>query len=214
PDGSLTPLAGIRVAVYPYSPEVEADLRRIRDGARDSGRDYEAAVGRVQDRLRAYAAQVGAAVGQPIVEPAPPPSSPGAPAGTRKAGSQGAVPGASGATRPDAPAGPDADAPASQAGGLIRRVSTDPDGLFVFEDLPAGDWLLVAVGVTPYAAPRSGHGVPAPRHPGRGRDAFLPRASTPAKDAEVWVARVRVTAGERTRLFLTDRSRFMAGPVR
>jgi hypothetical protein len=97
--------------------------------------------------------------------------------------------------------------------GVVRRRTTDPAGLFVFEDLPAGEWLVVAVHVTPYtAARREGR---APRTPKAGRDStFLPQPARPAKDAEVWVVRVRVGPGERARVALTDRGRFMAGPVR
>jgi len=98
-------------------------------------------------------------------------------------------------------------------GEPVRRRVTDPAGLFVFDTLPSGDWLLVAVRVTEFtAAP----GRIEPRRESRsGPDStFLPRPRTALKNAEVWLTRVRVEAGERARLFLTDRGRFMAGPVR
>ncbi len=171
PEGPWTPLAGVTVTLFPYAPSVAADLERIRDGARASGAEHDAAVGRLQDRLRAYEAQVTAVAGRP-------------------------------APSPDA--------------ALVRRVTTDPTGIFVVDDLPSGEWLLVAVQTAPYASGRTPKSAPPSggrRSGGRG-DTFLPRPSTPAKEAEVWVTRVRVTPGERTRILLTDRARFMVGPVR
>jgi hypothetical protein len=106
----------------------------------------------------------------------------------------------------------------SGAGGwghaeLVRRRVTDAAGLFVFDVVPSGDWLLVAVRVTEYTAT-----APAKADPRRGTragpDTFLNKPRPAAKNAEVWVARVRVETGERARLLLTDRGRFMAGPVR
>lgn len=103
------------------------------------------------------------------------------------------------------------DAPAT--GGLVRRRTTDPAGLFVFENLPAGEWLVVALRVSEYT-PRAQR-EPTRRAPTPGRDAaFLSRPVTPAKLVEVWLARVRVEPAGQTRLWLTDRGRFMAGPVR
>jgi hypothetical protein len=99
---------------------------------------------------------------------------------------------------------------------LVRRATTDPAGLFVFDDLPSGEWLVVAVQTSPYS-PRQASRPPAAtggRRSSRSPDTFLPQVSTPAKEAEVWVSRVRVTSGERTRVLLTDRARFMVGPVR
>jgi hypothetical protein len=99
--------------------------------------------------------------------------------------------------------------------GLIRRATTDPAGLFVFDDLPAGDWLLVAVYTSPYTPKTAKPAQPKGpgRHSGRHGDAFLPTPAQPVKEAEVWVTRVRIAPGERTRLWLTDRAHFMVGPV-
>jgi hypothetical protein len=99
---------------------------------------------------------------------------------------------------------------------LVRRVTTDPAGLFVFDDVPSGEWLVVAVQTAPYAPGRASRPPEAigSRRSSRNPDTFLPRPGTPAKEAEVWVSRVRVTAGERARILLTDRARFMVGPVR
>ena len=54
------------------------------------------------------------------------------------------------------------------------------------------------------------------RRPGSpvGHENFLPRAGAPAKEAELWVTRVRVVAGERVGLNLTDRARWLVGPLR
>jgi hypothetical protein len=92
------------------------------------------------------------------------------------------------------------------------RQKTDPAGLFAFEGVPSGDWLVVAIRVSPYAAERL-RSEPKPRQTGRGLR-FLPRVVTPAKEAELWVTRVRVVSAERVGLELTDRARWLAGPLR
>lgn len=167
PDGPWTPLAGVEVRLYPYVPGLAADLDRIRERARGSGTDYDAAVTRLLERLRGYEAQIAAL----------------------------------------SPAG----GSAASDGGPVRKRTTDASGIFVFEDLPSGDWLLVAIHLSPYTQPKER----APKPLGKGRDgSFLTRPPAPVKEAEVWVSRVRVGAGERSRLLLTDRSRFMVGPVR
>ncbi len=97
-------------------------------------------------------------------------------------------------------------------GGVVRRRLTDPAGLFVFDDLPSGEWLLLALRLTEYTGPRARRD---PRRSGSpGGETFLSRSQTPAKEAEVWLARVRVGPGERVRVWLTDRGRFMVGPLR
>jgi hypothetical protein len=97
---------------------------------------------------------------------------------------------------------------------LVRQQVTNAAGLFVFDGVPAGEWLVVALRLSEFTTP--------PRTPKEsrrsnptGRDAtFLPRPQAPAKEAEVWVERIRVPAEERVRLWLTERSRFMVGPLR
>jgi hypothetical protein len=170
PDGPWTPLSGVEVTLYPYAAELAADLDQIRRRARDSGAAYDAALGQVQDRLKAYAARLDASTGDAPGQPGP--------------------------------------------GGLVRRLVTDPAGLFVFDNLPPGDWLVVALRVSEYTSPRAQRESPR-RPPAPGREpAFVPRPAKPAKQAEVWVARVRVEPEERVRLWLTDRSRYMVGPIR
>jgi hypothetical protein len=98
---------------------------------------------------------------------------------------------------------------------LVRRATTDPAGLFVFDDVPSGEWFVVAVQTAPYSPGKAPKPPPTTsRLSSRNPDTFLPRPNTPAKEAEVWVSRVRVAAGERARILLTDRARFMVGPVR
>ena len=97
----------------------------------------------------------------------------------------------------------------------VRRQTTDTAGLFAFEDLPVGDWLLVAIRVAPYGNARL-RAAPSPRSTGRrgGVDAFVPRAQVPAKEAEIWLRELRLRVGERQALALTDRARWFDGPIR
>lgn len=96
------------------------------------------------------------------------------------------------------------------AGGLPQRV-TDGRGLFVFDAVPAGAWLLVAVQRTPYGPPAEG--MAQRRRPADPR--FVPRAGARAvQEADIWIVRVQVRPGERTRVLLTDRGRWLTGPLR
>jgi len=183
PEGPTTPLAGVEVVAYPYIPSLAADLARIRESARGSGTEYESAVARLQERLKAFEVQVT----------------------TLGSRTTPAVQG-------------EAARPASDPDrALVRRRTTDTSGIFVVENLPSGEWLLVVVHVTPYSQPRE---TPRPRGPFKKKGVgdlgggFLSRPTTPAKEAEVWVTRVRVAPGERARTLFTDRSRFMVGPLR
>lgn len=89
---------------------------------------------------------------------------------------------------------------------------TDPAGIFVFPDLPAGEWLLVAVRVTPYGSATAR--LDARRRVQPREPRFLPRSTDPPREAEVWATRIRVGPGERVAVFLTDRARWLVGPVR
>jgi hypothetical protein len=235
PDGPWTPLAGVAITVYPYTAQLAADLERIRDGARASGRDYDAAIARFQERLGAHASQVGAITGIPV----PAPASSGAPSPTPSPSANPATP-ATPATPPPtpgilaelagrlglaekpgaAPARSEATATGSGDGasssteGLVRRATTDATGVFLFKFLPAGDWLVVAIQTSSYSAPRRQPSSSTRASPGKNRDGFLESARPQAKEAEVWVIRTRVMPDEPARLLLTDRSRFMVGPVR
>ena len=77
--------------------------------------------------------------------------------------------------------------------------------------MPSGDWIVVVFRVSPYGTEKSVE--PKLKQPSRAQR-FLPRATGPAKEAEFWITRIRVIAGERLGLELTDRARWMAGPVR
>ena len=92
------------------------------------------------------------------------------------------------------------------------RQRTDSAGLFAFDAVPSGDWLVVAIRVAAYGAEKL-RSEPKPRQSGRGMQ-FLPGTSTPAREAEIWLARVRVVAADRLGLVLTDRARWLAGPLR
>lgn len=162
PDGPWTPLAGVEVVVYPYLPEVLADLEQVRQSARESGRQFETAPARVQGVLRGYKKRL------------------------EGGGPEGA--------------------------GLVRRQVTDPMGVFVFEDLPSGEWLLVATRVTPYAATAGRES--RKRVAGRESRFLGPSGRVPAQEAEMWVVRVPLGPGERRRLLLSDRARWLTGPLR
>lgn len=185
PDGPWTPLAGVEVTVYPHVPGVVTELERIRDSARDSVRLHDTAARRLKDALAVYQARV---TGEPAST-----GTPARPAAGGASGGAGAEPG---------------------EGGLVRRRLTDPTGVFAFANLPSGEWVLVAVRVAPYqtrAGPASGA-----RQDGSRRGEFLGRqdAGPAAQAMEMWVARVRVAAGQRVQLELSDRARWFTGPLR
>ena len=159
PDGPWTPLAGVTVTVYPYTAGLAADLERIRDGARASGRDYDVAIGRLQERLTAHATQVAALTGIPGAPRAPHPgpfrapplpgrsglppgpASPPAPK-TSTPGILSELAGRFGLTEKGAPSRRrdrrrgEGAATAPAAEGLIRRATTDATGLFLFRRPP------------------------------------------------------------------------------
>ena len=209
PLGAWTPIRGVEVTVYPATPALVAELERLRQSARDSGAQYESAVARVRGALAVHQARLdgkspetwgsdGAIPAEPPVPPAVRPAPPKTAALPQRTLPQrpGAIPSPSELT--DVPAHP-------------WRQSTDPAGLFAFDSLPSGDWLVVAIRVSAYAGQKLRA---APRQqPGSGRG-FLPRATGSARETEIWVARVRLGAAERVGIELTDRARWLAGPVR
>ncbi len=207
PAGAGTPLDGVEVTLYPATPAIAAELERIRQSARTSGAQYESAVSRVQAALAVHQARVD---GQ-SPRPAPAtedsvPVEPPIPAPTPAASSP--LPGAR-TERPGDTASASAGAPSPPH---PWRQRTDPAGLFAFDPLPSGDWLVVATRVTAYGVEKL-RAEPRARAPRRGQQ-YLPRAATPAKEAEVWVVRVRVGAAERVGLELSDRARWLVGPLR
>jgi hypothetical protein len=165
PEGPWIPLAAVEVRLYPASASLLVELERIRQSARDSGRQHDTAVSRLQGALQAYQTRL--------------------------------------------------DQQAEGGVAAARRQTTDAAGLFAFEDLPAGDWLLVAVRVAPYGNARL-RAAPKPRQSAQrgGADAFLPRVVQPAQEAEVWLQEIRLRGGERLALALTDRARWFDGPLR
>jgi hypothetical protein len=209
PVGAWTPVGGVEVTLYPAIPTLVAELERIRQSARASGAQYESAIARVQAALATHQARVdgkspetwgsdGALLAEPPIPPAVRPAA-------RKAAPipERTLVERSGEEAPG-------DRPADTASHPWRQ-STDPAGLFAFDALPSGDWLVVAIRMAPYggqklrAAPR--------QQPGSSRG-FLARATGPAREAEIWVTQVRVGATERVGLELTDRARWLVGPVR
>jgi hypothetical protein len=209
PLGAWTPVGGVEVTLYPATPALLAELERIRQSARDSGPLFESAVARVQAALAVHQARVDGRSPEPPSGPGgdPPAASTETPVGrpppkTRPFRLR---------PRPDPPGGsPAASAPESPPHPWRQR--TDPAGLFAFDPLPSGDWLVVALRVSPYAGEKL-RAAPRPRSPGRG-PGFVPRAAGLAREAELWLVRVRVAPGERVGLRLTDRARWLAGPVR
>jgi len=216
PAGAWTPLGGVEVTLYPATPTLIAELDQIRRSARTSATQYESAVARVQTALAAHQGRVDRQSGPPpspggrAVEPrnvgTPPISGPPAPKASGSPRSQDAT------ERPGS-AGAPSKAPEERAEARHPwRQKTDPAGLFAFDGVPSGDWLVVAIRVSPYAAEKL-RAESKPRAAARGQR-FLPRVSTPAKEAELWVTRVRVVAAERAGLQLTDRTRWLTGPLR
>ena len=212
PLGPWTPLEGIEVTLYPATPALIAELEGIRQSARTSSAQYESAVARVQAALAAHKSRIERQimpslevdlVAEPPLLPAP-----------RPAKASGSSPPESSPSRLATPA----PAISSRTGGLSPeatrtwRQKTDPAGLFAFDGVPSGDWIVVVFRVSPYGTEKL-RSEPKSRQPGRAQR-FLPRATGPAKEGEVWVTRIRVVAGERIGLELTDRARWLAGPVR
>ena len=210
PVGPWTPLNGIEVTLYPATPTLIAELEGIRQSARASAAQYESAVTRVQAALAAHksrierqvvpSAEVGL-VAEPPLLPKPRPAQT-----TEPSASQSATTSAPVAATPSRVGGP------SPAAVRTWRQKTDPAGLFAFDGVPSGDWIVVVFRVAPYGTEKL-RSAPKLRQPGRAQQ-FLPRATAPAKEGEFWITRIRVIADERVGLELTDRARWMAGPVR
>jgi hypothetical protein len=213
PVGGWTPIGGVDVKLYPATPSLVSELDRIRQSARTSGAQYESAVSRVQLALTAHQGRIDRQTAPPpgaeslvaepplIAAPRPPKPSPAPTTADARPRPGPEKPGgpAKAATPPDDPAHP-------------WHQKTDPAGLFAFDAVPAGDWLVVLVRIAPYAAEKL-RAEPKARQTSRTRN-FLPRAAGPAKEAEVWLSRIRVVAGERVGLELSDRGRWLVGPIR
>jgi hypothetical protein len=208
PVGPSTPLDGIEVTLYPSTPALIAELEGIRQSARTSGAQYESAVTRVQAALVAHRGRIERQVApsaelnlvaEPPLLPKPRPPKVSEPSGS----------GSAAVSSPGTAATAGGPPPAA-----IRawRQKTDPAGLFAFDGVPSGDWIVVVFRVSPYGAEKL-RSEPKPRQSGQAQR-FLPRATGPAKEGEFWIIRIRVVAGERVALELTDRARWMAGPVR
>jgi hypothetical protein len=205
PAGAWTPLGGVEVTLYPATPTLIAELDQIRRSARTSAAQYESVVARLQTALAAHQGRVDRQSGPRNVG-TPPISGPPAPKASGSPRSQDAT---------ERPGGAGAPSKAPEERAEARhpwRQKTDPAGLFAFDGVPSGDWLVVAIRVSPYAAEKL-RAEAKPRAAARGQR-FLPRVATPAKEAELWVTRVRVVAAERVGLQLTDRTRWLTGPLR
>jgi hypothetical protein len=195
PDGPRTPLADVEVTVYVATQNLVDELERIRREARDSWAQYEQAVARIQAALVRHQAQVDALDVPVLRAAAPVGAEPSAPP---------PVPGRAARTLP-----PSVQAPAPPL--RVIRQRTDPAGLFVFETLPAGHWLVVAVRTVPYGEGRLRQ-EPKPRPGARGQR-YLPRGARPTRQAEIWLVRVEVLPGGRQALELSERSRWLDGPA-
>lgn len=209
PLGPWTPIGGVEVTVYPATPSLTAELERIRQSARASGAQYESAVARMRSVLAAHQARLDAKSPETWGSDGALPAEPPIPRPARPKAVSTPVPaaqplgGAAGVTVPGDRAG---EPPAHP-----WRQNTDPAGLFAFDPLPSGDWLVVAVRTSAYGGQKFRS---TPRQQPGGTRGFLPRAAGPAREVEIWMARVRVGASERVGLELTDRARWFVGPVR
>ncbi len=217
PVGGWTPLSGIEVTLYPATPTLITELERIRQSARTSATQYESAVGRVQTALAAHQGRIDRQTAPPVSPGQGLVAEPPLVAAPRAA--KPAVPPESGffrpgsvTSRPGGPAVPSGAAEEPAQTSHAWRQKTDPAGLFAFAVVPSGDWLVVAIRVAPYSAEKL-RAEPRPRQTSRNQN-FLPRAAGPAKEAALWVTRVRVVAGDRVGLNLTDRARWLVGPLR
>jgi hypothetical protein len=219
PVGAWTPLSGIEVTLYPATPTLITELERIRQSARTSATQYESAVARVQAALAVHQGQIDRQTapallpGQGLVaEP---------PLLVRRATKPRASAGG-GFFRPSAVTAP-SGAPGGAAGSTSAalepgetshawRQKTDPAGLFAFATVPSGDWVVVAIRIAPYSAEKL-RAEPKPKQSSR-TQSFLPRVAGAPREVELWVTRVRVVAGARVALHLTDRARWLVGPLR
>jgi hypothetical protein len=214
PVGPWTPLDGLEVTLYPATPALIAELDGIRQSARASSAQYESAVARVQAALAAHKSRVERLVA-PLREPelvAEPPllaksSATQVPGPSLAAPSSSSAPGPAGNV-----ATADGAGPAPRQGVRVWSQKTDPAGLFAFDGVPSGDWIVVVFRTSPYGTDKARSDAKS-RQPGRAQR-FLARTPSPAKEGELWITRIRVVAGERVGLDLTDRARWMAGPVR
>jgi hypothetical protein len=215
PAGAWTPLGGVEVTLYPATPALIAELERIRQSARGSGAQYESAVARVkaafaghQARVDAHSAGTSLATDDSLARDDSPAAESPAPDPARAVSPKASDPRPRARIERPGDGGPSEEPPSRHP----WRQRTDPAGLFAFDPLPSGDWLVVAIRVSPYGTEKL-RGEPRPRQPGRGQR-FLPPVAAPAKEAELWVVRARVGAAERVGLELTDRARWLAGPIR
>jgi hypothetical protein len=220
PAGPRTPLDAVQVSLYPATPSLVTELERIRQSARTSGAQYESAIARVQAALVAHQGRIDAqnpargtdslVAEPPVLEPrrpvkAAPPKASAAPQ-ARAGRERGTGVAVSRRTAEE----PLAEDPLEAQHPWRRR--TDPAGIFAFDAVPSGDWLVVAIRVSEYG-PEKLRKAPGPERPGRSLR-FLPRSSSPPKEAEIWLTRIRVVPAERLGLELTDRARWLAGPLR
>lgn len=108
---------------------------------------------------------------------------------------------------------------AAEGARAVRARETDRTGFFAFDAVPAGEWLVVAVHVTPYRTAGQARKPRAPKRPAPGRGGlgqapgFLPEARGEAKEADLWVYRVSVPGGQTVGVRLTDRNRWLTGPI-
>jgi hypothetical protein len=218
PEGPWTPLAGVEVTLYPATPALLAELERTRQQARASGAQYEATAARLLAILAAHQARVDAqSAGTPLarlVEPiaTPPPEETPPPAAATP------LPAAKKRAASKRPAsegeGAAADAPAPPKPGRhpFQQV-TDPGGLFAFTGVPAGDWVVIGVRTGAYAGQRL-RAEARPRSPSMSQRFTARETGGAAKEAEIWLGRVRLGPHERGALAFTDRARWFVGPLR
>ena len=214
PAGAWTPLDAVQVTLYPATPSLVTELERIRQSARTSGAQYESAVARIQAALAAHQGRIDAqnpARGTDTLVAEPPVLEPRRPIKAAPAKAPAA---------PQARAGPERVAGVAVSQRTAEeplevphpwRQRTDPTGIFAFDAVPSGDWLVVAIRVSAYGSEKL-RKAPRPEPSGRSLR-FLPRSSSPPKEAEIWLTRVRVLPAERLGLDLTDRARWLAGPL-
>ncbi|PYM90215.1 MAG: hypothetical protein DME04_23855 [Candidatus Rokuibacteriota bacterium] len=94
------------------------------------------------------------------------------------------------------------------AADLVKATAVDSDGRFTIENLPAGDWVLIAT----HSVSVEKHGIES--DPGRRRNIYTPGSRlTGYQVVAIWLHEISVTKGSAARVDLMDRNVWLSGIV-